>query len=150
LDVLRRHCEAEDRDYDEIERTCAFGFDVGENGEKAGELIGQLRWLSDMGIETVIGVVPNVDRTSLWRSSAARSSPRWQTSRYSGGMVTVRVGTYQVVARGGSFLRRIPHFQAAVLTPSEAVPEKISGQTGCTTRSENRTVRIKTPYLQGI
>jgi F420-dependent oxidoreductase-like protein len=62
LDVLRRHCEAEDRDYDEIERTCAFGFDVGENGEKAGELIGQLRWLSDMGIETVIGVVPNVDR----------------------------------------------------------------------------------------
>jgi F420-dependent oxidoreductase-like protein len=62
LDVLRRHCEAEDRDYDEIERTCAFGFDVGENGEKAGEVIGQLRWLSDMGIETVIGVVPNVDR----------------------------------------------------------------------------------------
>jgi F420-dependent oxidoreductase-like protein len=62
LDVLRRHCEAGDRDYDEIERTCAFGFDVGENGEKAGELIGQLRWLSDMGIETVIGVVPNVDR----------------------------------------------------------------------------------------
>jgi F420-dependent oxidoreductase-like protein len=61
LDVLRRHCEAEDRDYDEIERTCAFGFDVGENGEKAGELIGQLRWLSDMGIETVIVVVPNVD-----------------------------------------------------------------------------------------
>jgi F420-dependent oxidoreductase-like protein len=62
LDVLRRHCEAEDRNYDEIEKTCAFGFDVGENGEKAGELIGQLRWLSDMGIETVIGVVPNVDR----------------------------------------------------------------------------------------
>jgi hypothetical protein len=27
-----------------------------------GELIGQLRWLSGMGIETVIGVVPNVDR----------------------------------------------------------------------------------------
>jgi F420-dependent oxidoreductase-like protein len=65
LDVLRRHCEAEDRDYDEIERTCAFGFDVGEYGEKAGELIGQLRWLSDMGIETVIGVVPNVDRIEL-------------------------------------------------------------------------------------
>jgi len=35
---------------------------VGENGEKVGALIGQLRWLSDMGIETVIGVVPNVDR----------------------------------------------------------------------------------------
>jgi F420-dependent oxidoreductase-like protein len=62
LDVLRRHCEKEGRDYDQIEKTCAFGFDVGENGEKVGESIGQLRWLSDMGIETVIGVVPNVDR----------------------------------------------------------------------------------------
>jgi F420-dependent oxidoreductase-like protein len=62
LDVLRRHCEKEGRDYDQIEKTCAFGFNVGENGEKVGELIGQLRWLSDMGIETVIGVVPNVDR----------------------------------------------------------------------------------------
>lgn len=62
LDVLRRHCEAEGRNYDEIERTCAFGFDVGENGEKVGELIGQLRWLSGMGIQTVIGMVPGVDR----------------------------------------------------------------------------------------
>lgn len=62
LDVLRWHCEAEGRDYDEIEKTCAFAFDVGEDGEKVGELKGQLRWLAGMGIETVIGVVPNVDR----------------------------------------------------------------------------------------
>ena len=62
LDVLRRHCEDEGRDYEEIEKTCAFAFDVGENGEKAGEVIGGLRWLAGMGIETVIGVVPNVDR----------------------------------------------------------------------------------------
>jgi F420-dependent oxidoreductase-like protein len=62
LDVLRRHCETEARDYDEIEKTCAFAFDVGEGGEKAGELIEQLRWLSGMGVETVIGVVPKVDR----------------------------------------------------------------------------------------
>jgi F420-dependent oxidoreductase-like protein len=62
LDVLRRHCETEGRDYDEIEKTCAFAFDVGEGGEKAGELIEQLRWLSGMGVETVIGVVPKVDR----------------------------------------------------------------------------------------
>jgi F420-dependent oxidoreductase-like protein len=62
IDVLRHHCEEEERDYDEIERTCAFAFDVGMSGEKAGELIGQLRWLASMGIETVIGVVPNVDR----------------------------------------------------------------------------------------
>jgi F420-dependent oxidoreductase-like protein len=64
LDVLRRHCEDEDTDYDSIEKTCAFRFDVGESGEKAGELVGQLRWLAGMGIETVIGMVPNVDRIS--------------------------------------------------------------------------------------
>jgi F420-dependent oxidoreductase-like protein len=64
LDVLRRHCEEEGRDYDSIEKTCAFVFDVGERGEKVEELIGQLRWLSEMGIETVIGFVPRVDRIS--------------------------------------------------------------------------------------
>jgi len=62
LEVLRRHCEAEGRDYGSIEKTCAFAFDVGEDGEKAGELVGRLRWLSGMGVETVIGVVPRVDR----------------------------------------------------------------------------------------
>jgi alkanesulfonate monooxygenase SsuD/methylene tetrahydromethanopterin reductase-like flavin-dependent oxidoreductase (luciferase family) len=62
LDVLRRHCEAEGRDYDSIEKTCALAFDVGEDGFKAGELIGQLRWLAGMGIETVVGVVPEVHR----------------------------------------------------------------------------------------
>jgi alkanesulfonate monooxygenase SsuD/methylene tetrahydromethanopterin reductase-like flavin-dependent oxidoreductase (luciferase family) len=62
LDVLRRHCEAEGRDYEKIEKTCAFAFDVGEDGEKVEQLIGQLRWLGEMGVETVIGVVPNVDR----------------------------------------------------------------------------------------
>jgi F420-dependent oxidoreductase-like protein len=43
LDVLRRHYKAEGRDYDSIEKTCAFAFDVGEDGSKTGELIGQLR-----------------------------------------------------------------------------------------------------------
>ena len=62
--MLRRHCEEEGRDYEEIEKTCAFAFDVGEDGEKVGELLGQLRWLSGMGIETVIGMVHGVDRIS--------------------------------------------------------------------------------------
>jgi F420-dependent oxidoreductase-like protein len=62
LEVLRRHCEAEGRDYDAIERTCAFRFDAGEDGAKAGELIGQLRWLAGMGIQTVIGAVPRIER----------------------------------------------------------------------------------------
>ena len=62
LDVLRQHCEDESRDYASIEKTCAFAFDVGERGEKVDELTGQLRWLSSMGVETVIGFVPHVDR----------------------------------------------------------------------------------------
>src|ERR687894_2528718 len=55
LDALRRHCEEEGRDYEEIEKTCAFRFDVGQDGEKTEELVGQLRWLAGMGIQTVIG-----------------------------------------------------------------------------------------------
>jgi F420-dependent oxidoreductase-like protein len=62
LEVLRQHCEAEGRDYDTIEKTCAFAFDVGEDGSKVNELIEQLRWLAGMGIQTVLGVVPHVDR----------------------------------------------------------------------------------------
>jgi F420-dependent oxidoreductase-like protein len=60
LDVLKAHCEAEGRDYDQIEKTCAFRFDVGENGEKVDELIGSLRWLAGMGVQTVIGTVHGV------------------------------------------------------------------------------------------
>jgi len=62
LEVLRRHCEREGRDYEAIEKTCAFRFDVGEGGENVDELVEQLRWLSGMGIETVIGFVTSADR----------------------------------------------------------------------------------------
>ena len=64
LDILRRHCDAEGRDYDAIEKTCAFSFDVGEDGSKKQALIEQLRWLAGMGIQTVFGGVPHVDRLS--------------------------------------------------------------------------------------
>src|SRR5262249_41635406 len=62
LEVLRQHCEAEGRDYDAIEKTCVFAFDVGEDGSRAGELIEQLRWFVGMGIQTVIGRVAHVER----------------------------------------------------------------------------------------
>ena len=62
LDVLRRHCEAEGRDYHAIEKTCPFLFDVGEDGSKVKEVIGQLQWLAGMGIQTVYGAVPQVER----------------------------------------------------------------------------------------
>jgi F420-dependent oxidoreductase-like protein len=62
LEVLRQHCEAEGRDYNAIEKTCMFAFDVGEDGSRVSEVIWQLRWLAGMGIQTVLGVVPYVYR----------------------------------------------------------------------------------------
>ena len=60
LDVLRAHCEAEGRDYDEIEKTCIFRFDVGERGERASEVVDQLAGLAGLGIDMVIGGVAGV------------------------------------------------------------------------------------------
>ncbi|MGH2559238.1 MAG: LLM class F420-dependent oxidoreductase [Thermomicrobiales bacterium] len=61
LDVLRRHCDAEGTDYNAIEKTAVFRFDVGDDGPKTGELIGQLRLLAGMGVDTVFGGVINAD-----------------------------------------------------------------------------------------
>ncbi len=60
LDVLRAHCEAEGRDYDDIEKTCYFIFDVGERGEKAGEVTDNLAELAAMGFTMAIGAVNDV------------------------------------------------------------------------------------------
>ncbi len=60
LDVLREHCAAEGRDYDEITKTCYFIFDVGERGENAGQVIDQLGELAAMGFQAAIGAVANV------------------------------------------------------------------------------------------
>jgi len=62
LEVLREHCQAVGRNYDEIEKTAMFTFDVGENGEKVEKAIGGLHWLNSMGIQTVIGGVAHVDK----------------------------------------------------------------------------------------
>jgi len=62
LDLLRHLCEREGRDYDAIEKTAPFSFDVGPDGSKAGEVVDKLRWLAGMGIETVFGWVVGVDQ----------------------------------------------------------------------------------------
>jgi F420-dependent oxidoreductase-like protein len=62
LELLRRLCEQEGRDYDAIEKTAPFGFDVGPDGSKVGPLLDQLRWLASMGIQTVLGWVVGVDQ----------------------------------------------------------------------------------------
>jgi F420-dependent oxidoreductase-like protein len=63
LDILREHCQAVGRNYDEIEKTSLFTFDLGDNGENLGKVIGGLKWLASMGIQTVIGHVPKVYET---------------------------------------------------------------------------------------
>ncbi len=60
LDVLRAHCDAEGRDYDEITKTCYFIFDPGEKGEKTAEMVDQLGNLAGMGFQAAIGAVANV------------------------------------------------------------------------------------------
>ncbi len=62
LDVLRAHCETEGRDYDEIIKTCYFIFDVGERGEKAGQVVDQLAGLAEMGFQAAIGQVARVSQ----------------------------------------------------------------------------------------
>jgi F420-dependent oxidoreductase-like protein len=62
LDLLHRLCDEAGRDFDAIEKTAPFGFDVGEDGSKAGEVVEKLRWLAGMGVETVLGWVVGVDR----------------------------------------------------------------------------------------
>jgi F420-dependent oxidoreductase-like protein len=61
LDVLRRHCDEAGTDFDRIERTCAYAFDPDAGGPKTAELLGQLRGLGKLGIDTVIGRVDGHD-----------------------------------------------------------------------------------------
>jgi F420-dependent oxidoreductase-like protein len=60
LDILRGHCEAEGRDYDSIEKTTLFNFDVGENGERVNELVDGLGKLAGLGFQAAYGQVKNV------------------------------------------------------------------------------------------
>jgi F420-dependent oxidoreductase-like protein len=62
LDVLKRHCEREKRNYDDIEKTTMFGFDVGERGENVGAIVERLRGLARMGFATAIGGVRDVHK----------------------------------------------------------------------------------------
>lgn len=57
LDVLRAHCEREGRDYDDIQKTVLFNFDVGEKGEHVDAIVERLRELAGMGFAVAHGSV---------------------------------------------------------------------------------------------
>lgn len=60
LDVLKRHCDDLGRDYDEIEKT-AIGFvKLGEGGSSPTDLIAQCQALADLGMDTFIFSIGNV------------------------------------------------------------------------------------------
>lgn len=55
LDVLRQHCEAEGRNYDDIEKTVLISFDLGPDGSASGQLVQRLGAFAEVGVQTVIG-----------------------------------------------------------------------------------------------
>ncbi len=57
LDVLREHCEREGRDYNEIEKTAYVIMNAGN----AAGMIDTFGKLADVGIQTVMGAVANVE-----------------------------------------------------------------------------------------
>jgi F420-dependent oxidoreductase-like protein len=57
LDVLRDHCAAEGRDYDEIEKTAQVRFDLGENGERVDQTIEHLHELAELGFTVAHGTL---------------------------------------------------------------------------------------------
>src|SRR3954469_11009480 len=60
LDVLRGHCEALGRDYDEIEKTVMGPLDPGADGEKIDDLVAQMAQMAELGITHYHGSVPDV------------------------------------------------------------------------------------------
>jgi F420-dependent oxidoreductase-like protein len=59
LEVLRGHCEAEGRDYDEIEKTVLFPMSLGAG---AGPVVDQLGAFAEVGVQTVIGPLIGAER----------------------------------------------------------------------------------------
>ena len=60
LQVLREHCEREGRDYDAIEKTVLYNFDLGPDGENVEASLSRLHELADLGFGVAHGRVVNV------------------------------------------------------------------------------------------
>ncbi len=61
FDALRRHCQTEGRNYDDIERTVLWIVNPGPNGENAGQVVEQLGRFAEAGVQTVIGALIGVE-----------------------------------------------------------------------------------------
>ena len=61
LEILREHCEAVGRDYDEIQKTVMFPIDLGENGENVEALLERMRDLAALGVTHVQSSIARVE-----------------------------------------------------------------------------------------
>jgi F420-dependent oxidoreductase-like protein len=75
LDVLRQHCAAVGRDYDEIEKTVLYNFDLGEKGERAGAIVADLRRLAGQGFTVAHGGLRNAWDTAQFEVFAGEIIP---------------------------------------------------------------------------
>ncbi|MCW2931019.1 MAG: luciferase-like monooxygenase [Actinomycetia bacterium] len=60
LDVLREHCAAVGRDYDEIEKTATVRFNLGENGENVAQTLEELHAIAELGVTVAHGTLARV------------------------------------------------------------------------------------------
>lgn len=62
FEVLRAHCDAMGRDYNDIKRTVLMAMDPGEAAEHTGRLVEQLGLMAEAGAQAAYGYLPHVDR----------------------------------------------------------------------------------------
>jgi F420-dependent oxidoreductase-like protein len=75
LDVLRQHCETVGRDYDEIEKTVLYNFDLGDKGERTADIVADLRHLAGQGFTVAHGSIRNVWDTAQFEVFANEIVP---------------------------------------------------------------------------
>jgi F420-dependent oxidoreductase-like protein len=75
LDVLRQHCDAVGRDYDEIEKTVLYNFDLGANGERAADIVADLRRLAAQGFTVAHGGLRNAWDVAQFKVFASEIIP---------------------------------------------------------------------------
>jgi F420-dependent oxidoreductase-like protein len=75
LDVLRQHCADEGRDYDQIEKTAQFRYDLGDNGENVSQVIENLHRIAELGFTQVHGTLARVSQPGQLDLLAERVIP---------------------------------------------------------------------------
>lgn len=65
LEVLREHCAAEGRDYDDIEKTVLFPINLSRNGLATGQVVERLAAFAEVGVQTAIGPIVGIENLRL-------------------------------------------------------------------------------------